>query len=65
MDETNEDYDPSVAYCINGDGRLAVASEITELYFAPELADLVGDDGLMEKIDLICYECKEKKLVNV
>lgn len=40
-------YDPQIAYCINGDGNLAITEDWT---------GMTGDIPLVE---LLCYGCKE------
>ena len=47
-DESIGWYDPEIAYCINGDGNLAVAEEPYGMY----------EDNMI--VELLCYECKAK-----
>lgn len=49
--------DADLAYCVNGDGRLAVGEVTTGSRTMPELADVMGDGGLVEDVDLMCAEC--------
>lgn len=46
-----------VAYCINGDGRVAVGGETIGVHMLPEWAAVMGDGGLVETVELKCAVC--------